>query len=133
MVEKLERHVLVGGVAPAELERHAQHVEAEHRHPSGAVGLLDIAAGGEWAGTIEYPDVIKAKEPALEEVHPFGVFSVHPPGEIQQQLVEDALQEFEIAAAAALIAVVLEYAHGGPRVHRRIDVEIGRASCRERV
>ena len=47
MVEKLDGHVLVGRIAPAELERHAQHVEAEHRHPRRAVGLLDVAAGGQ--------------------------------------------------------------------------------------
>ena len=84
--------------------------------------MLDIAAGGQRAGTIEYPDVIKAEKAALEDVHAVGIFSVHPPSEVQQQLVEDALQEFEIAAAARLVAVVLEYAHGGPGVHRRIDV-----------
>src|SRR4030095_1435441 len=53
------------------------------------------------------------------------------PGEIQQELVEDPLQELVIAAAAGAIAVVLKYAHCRPGVHRRIDVAGRPFTCQQ--
>ena len=76
-----------------QLERDAQHVQAVHRHPAGAVGLLDVAAGGQRRAAIEDADVVQAQESALENVVALCVLAVHPPGEIQQQLVKHALAE----------------------------------------
>ena len=83
--------------------------------------------GGERRAAVEHADVVQAEEAALEDVAPFGVLAVHPPGEVEQQLVEDPLQEREVARvvrvrAAALFAVDLEHAPGGPAVHRRVGV-----------
>ena len=55
-------------------------------------------------------------------LRPCDVLAVHPPGEVQHQLVEDALEEGEIAAPAALLAIDLEHAPRRPGVHRRVDV-----------
>jgi hypothetical protein len=55
---------------------------------------------------------------ALEDVQALQILAVHPPGEVQQQLVEDALDQ--VTRAAVLFAVVLEHPHGGPGVHRRL-------------
>ena len=63
------------------------------RHPAGAVRLFDGAARGQGLAAIEDADVVEAEKAALENVVAFGVFAVHPPGEVQQQLVEDALEE----------------------------------------
>ena len=122
VLQELDRHVFVDRIALAELDRHAQHVDAEHRHPGGAVGLFDVAAGGQRPRAVEHADIVEAEEAALEDVQALRVLAVHPPGEVQQQLVEDPLQEIEVARAAVLIAVVLEHPHGRPGVHRRVDV-----------
>ena len=39
---------------------------------------------------VERADVVEAEEAALEHVVALGVLAVHPPGEVEQQLVEDA-------------------------------------------
>ena len=122
VLQELDGHVLVDRIALAELDRHAQHVDAEHRHPGGAVGLLDVPPGGQRPRPVEHADIVEAEEAALEDVQALRVLAVHPPGEVQQQLVEDALQEIEVAGAAVLFAVVLEHPHGRPGVHGRIDV-----------
>ena len=50
-----------------------------------------------------------------------GVFAIHPPGEIEQKLLEDPLEKFSIASALALLFDFVN-APGRPGVHRRIDV-----------
>ena len=71
----------------------ASRFSAVHRHPARAVGLLDVAAGRQRRAAIEHADVVQAEEAALEDVLAFGVLAIHPPGEVQQQLVEDALEK----------------------------------------
>ena len=122
MIQELDDHVLVYGVAFAELERDAQHVEAKHRHPGGAIRLLDKAAGRQRPRAVEHADIVQAEEAAFEYVQSLRVFSVHPPGEIQQQLVKDPFQEIQITGAAIPLSVVLEHAHRRPGMYRRIDV-----------
>ena len=80
-----------------QLGRDGQHVERVHRHPARAVGLLEVAARRQRRAAIEHADVVEAQEAALEDVHAFGILAVHPPGEVQQQLLEDALEERAIA------------------------------------
>ena len=77
-----------------------------HRHPAGAVGLLDVAAGGQRRAAVEDADIVQAQEAALKDVLALGILAVDPPGEVQQQLVEHALQEFAIALAAALLSIL---------------------------
>src|SRR5207248_9069842 len=97
----IARDVLVRRTVAAELQRDREHVERVHRHPAGAIRLLETAAGRQRLAAIEHADVVEAEEAALEDVHPFGILAVHPPGEITQQLVEDALEELHVALAAA--------------------------------
>jgi hypothetical protein len=40
-------------------------------------------------GAVEGADVVQAQEAPLEEVVVLGVLTVDPPGEVEQQLVED--------------------------------------------
>ena len=49
------------------------------------------------AQAIEDADIVQAEESALKNIISFGILAVHPPGEIQQQLVKDALQKEAVA------------------------------------
>ena len=64
--------------------------------------MFHESARGQRRAAIEDSDVIEAEKAALENIHPFGVFAVDPPGEIQQQLVKYPLEEIAIAFARAL-------------------------------
>ena len=108
MLEEFRCHVLVDPVLLAEFEGDMQHVQAEHRHPGGAIGLLDVATGGQRARAVEHPDIVEAEEPALEDVQALRVLAVHPPGEVQQQLVEDPFQERDITGTAVPAAIVFD-------------------------
>ena len=117
MLEELGRDVLVGPVMVGEAERHLEHVEAVFRHPRGAVGLLEHAPAGQRRRAVEGSDVVEPEKPALEHVVAERVLAVHPPGEIDQELVEDAREEVEVLAA-----VDPEHRQRRPGVNRRIDV-----------
>src|ERR1039457_105253 len=45
MLEELAGHIFVCGIIVSELHGHGEHVQAEHGHPAGAIGLLDEAPG----------------------------------------------------------------------------------------
>ena len=62
-----------------------------------------MSAGRKRRAAIEDADVVQTEEAALEDVHPLGVLAIHPPREVDQQLVEDALEELTIADAAATL------------------------------
>ena len=122
MLEELAGDVLVDVIVLRELEGDAHQVERVHRHPARAVGLVDVSAGREPGAAVEDPDVVEPEEAALENVAAERVLAVHPPGEIEHELVKHALEELEIAVAAVELAVDLEHAPGGPGVHRRVHV-----------
>ena len=71
---------------------------------------------------VEYADIVEPEKPALEDVSALDVLAVDPPGEIEHQLVEDALEKISVALAAAVLAVDLVDAPGRPGMHRRVDV-----------
>ena len=133
VLEELRRHVLVGVVLSRQLERDGEHVEAEHRHPARAVALIEARAAGQLLAAIEHADVVEPEEAALKDVPAFGVLAVHPPGEVDEQLVKDALEKFHVARARGA-PLDLIHAHRRPGVHRRIDVAerplVGRAAGR---
>src|SRR5262249_44372060 len=122
MFKKLSGYILVDGIVQGEFQGDAHEVQAVHCHPACSVGLVDETTRGQWSAAIKNTDVIKAEEAALEDVAALRILAIHPPGEVEHQFVEDALQEGEIAAVAALFAVDLENAPGRPGVDRRIDV-----------
>ena len=121
VLPELARHVLVGLVRAGELHRDAEHVQAVHRHPAGAVGLLDVPAGGQRRAPVEHADVVQPQEAALEHVAALGVLPVHPPGEVQHQLVEDPAEEGQVPSASALLLDLVD-AQRGPGEHRRVHV-----------
>ena len=64
------------------------------RSPSDRFGLA----------AVENADVVQAEEATLKGVAALGVLAVDPPGEVEQQLVEDLLQEVDVALASLLAA-----------------------------
>src|ERR1700694_4932195 len=88
MLKEFAGDVFVGRIFFGQLESHRQHVQTVHAHPACAVGLLEVASGGERRRAVKNSDVIEAEETTLKDIRAVGVFAVHPPGKIQQQLVK---------------------------------------------
>ena len=120
VLEELRRDVLVRRILGRELEGDREHGAAVERHPRRAVRLLQRAPARERLGPVEHPDVVEAQEPAAEQVAALDVLAVDPPGEVEQQLLEDALEEDPVAPAARSGHLV--DAPRRPGVHRRVDV-----------
>src|ERR1041385_2694077 len=80
-----------------------------------------MAAGRKRCTTIENTDVIETEKAALKDVHAIGIFAIDPPGEIQQQLLEDPLQEDCVANSASLLLDLVN-APRGPGVNWRIHI-----------
>ena len=76
---------------------------------------------GQGRAPIEDADVVEPEKSALKDVVPLFVFAVHPPGEIEHQLVEDPFEERAIADPAALLLNLVD-AQRRPCVHRWIHV-----------
>ena len=62
-------HVFVGAVFLGQLERNGQEIKRVHGHPARAVGLFDVAAGGQRRAPIKDADVVQAQESALKNIH----------------------------------------------------------------
>ena len=99
MLDEFDGHVDVGRLGQRQLYGDLEHVLAEERHPGGAVGLLQVPAGRQRRAAVEDADVVQPQEAALEDVVAGAVLAVHPPGEVEQELVEGALEPVEVALA----------------------------------
>ena len=88
-----------------------------------------MAPGWQGRTAIENTDVVKTQESTLEDVFPLGILSIHPPREVEHQLVENALQELAITCPFALFLDLVN-APCRPRVHGRVDVAKGPLVCR---
>ncbi len=125
MLEELGGDVLIHLVVARQLQRDPHQVEAVHRHPGGTVGLVDVAARRQRCAAVEDPDVVEAEKPALKDVAALGVLAVHPPGEVEHELVEDPLEEGNVPLVAPALAVDLEHPPRRPGVDRRVHVTEG--------
>ncbi len=67
----------------------------------------------------------RPRKPPSKILSPARVLAIHPPGEIQEQLLEDALEKADIGHVAVRAAVILVDVHGRPGLDRRIDVAEG--------
>ena len=124
VLEELGRHVLVDQVVGVgQLQSHVQHDHAEERHPGGPVRLLQLPAGRERLAPVEQSDVVQPQEPPGENVPPVGVLPVHPPVEVEHQLLEGPSQEAVVAVPAGPRDLV--HAEAGPRVDGRVHVVEG--------
>ena len=123
--EELAGHVLVGGAdalaVVRQFQRHTQHAGAEKRHPRGAVGLLEMGAVGQLHVAVYDADVVQPEEAAGEDAVALFILAIDPPGEVEQQLLKDAGEEFPVLHATAL-GVYLIHAPRGPRMDGRVHV-----------
>ncbi len=83
-----------------------------------------MAAGREGGRAVEDADVVQAEETALEDVLPLQVLAVDPPGEVQQELLEHALEEDAVAGPPDALLDLVD-APGRPGVDGRVDVAEG--------
>ena len=97
-------------------DSHAQHHERIEGHPRRAIRLLDDVTLGK-VRPVDRPDVVQAQEAALKDVVALAVHLVDPPGEVDDQLLEDAGKEVDVTCA-----IDLEDPDRGPGVHRWVDV-----------
>src|SRR6516225_7154408 len=130
MLPELTRHVSVHPIAayqfvPRQLEGNAQHVEAVHSHPTGAVGLLNVSAAGKYSAAVKNTDVVEPEETSLKDVLPFRVFAIYPPIKVQQELVKNTLQKPDVPISAILLFVDFVYSERRPGMHRWVDISEG--------
>src|SRR5215469_6893619 len=114
-------HAGVRGSFECQLHGDLQHVLAEERHPGSAVGLLEKTSGGKRGAAIKDANVIQSEKTAFKGVSAGAVLAVHPPDEVEQQLLEDAFQPVNVAAAAQGLSQAISE-DGGPGVDRRVNV-----------
>src|SRR5205809_6768346 len=120
MLEEFRGHVFVNRIGLCEFQRHGKHREAIESHPRSAVRLLQKSAGRQRFRAVENADVIEPEETAGEKIVAFGVFAVHPPGEVEQQLLECAFKKSAITLPARTSHLV--NAPGGPGVDGWINI-----------
>ena len=121
MFQELRRDVFVNVIFTRELDRDTHQIQRKHSHPTRAIALFKEAAIGERGAAIEYADVIKAKEPAFENIFVFGIFPIHPPGKGKEQFVKDCFQKCAVAFTG-LFSLDLEDAPGRPPDHGWINI-----------
>src|SRR5207248_10545704 len=104
-----------------ELQSDAHEIQTEKAHPARSIRLFEDRTTRQLVATIDYGDVVKSKEAALEDVVAFSIDLIHPPGKVDQQLVEDLFQKFCIGDSIALAIKIVD-APAGPGMHRRIQI-----------
>src|SRR5262249_8106603 len=90
----------------------------------GGVRCSDETDGRQRRASVEDADIVEAEEAALKNISAFGIFAIHPPGEVEQEFLEDAFQKQSVARATALFFNFV-YTPCSPGVHRRVDVAEG--------
>ena len=119
VLEELDHEIRRRTAVPVQDRGDRGHAEGVRRHPAGRVGLLEREAGRQ-VGAVDRPDVVEPEEPAFEDVRAVLVLTVHPPGEVDEQLVEDAAEEVDVPAA-----VDGEHLERRQCLHGRVDVVEG--------
>src|SRR5262245_15529605 len=120
VLEEFRGDVFVRLVLARKLERHGEHRRAIERHPRRPVRLLEAASAGKRLGAVEHTDIVESKEAPGEELVPFEVLAIHPPREVDEELLEDALEKEPVPAPARPGHLVDPPA--SPRVHGRVHV-----------
>src|SRR5271168_1533439 len=99
MLEILHRKVFEDVIFCGQLQRDAHHSQRESRHPGRAVRLVEIGAVRQRGPEVEKSDIVKTQETALKYISSVMVLAIDPPGEVQHQLMKDALQKRPVADA----------------------------------
>src|SRR5438105_2802289 len=109
------RQALVHRVLFGQFNRHAHEVQTEHAHPAGRVRLLQYDAALKLFAAINHRDVVESEKAALENVISLTIDFVHPPREVDEQLVKTFFEPRTVGHTAAY-AIHVVYAPGGPRI-----------------
>src|SRR5438128_8944754 len=80
-----------------------------------------MAAARQRGAAVEDADIVQAQKASLEDVLAEAVLAIHPPGEVQHELMEGALEEIQVALAVQGLFCRVEE-NTGPGVHWRIHV-----------
>src|SRR5208282_565672 len=83
--------------------------------------LLDHSAARQDFATIEYPNIIQSEKAALKDVVAVRVLAVHPPREVEKQLMKGAFQEAPVPPPGVPFFDLVDPPHR-PSVNRRIRV-----------
>mmetsp|Transcript_5220 Transcript_5220/g.11626 ORF Transcript_5220/g.11626 Transcript_5220/m.11626 type:complete len:312 (+) Transcript_5220:949-1884(+) len=122
VLEELRCEAFVDLVLKCELDGDPHHAEAVESHPTRAIRLVDEATGGQVTSAVEDAYVVQAQEAALKDVPAFRILAVHPPREVDEQLLEHLLQEHDVTNATSHLPLHLEDAPRRPGMHRRVHV-----------
>src|SRR4029453_3688616 len=80
-----------------------------------------MAPGRERRAAVEHTDVVEPEETTFEHVSTGGILAVEPPREVDEELLERALQPGDVTGAA-LLHFRLVHEKRGVGVHRRVHV-----------
>src|SRR6185369_8317203 len=119
--EKLAGYILINFVFTGKLKCDAKHIQGVHRHPARAVRLFQMSARGKLSISVKNTDIVETEEPTLEYIIPFVILAVHPPCEIEEQLVKDFLQKIPVGNSTAFCLYSID-TQCGPCVDRWIYV-----------
>ena len=113
VIQVVDREILVLRAArlKGQLDRDLEEVGGIHRHPGRGVGLIQGDVRGNTAA-VQDADVVQSQETTLEDVVAFGVFTVHPPGEVDLQLGEHVGQKIQILGVRGLLALLEPAVYG---------------------
>ena len=71
MFKKLAGRILINRVFDGKFQRNFQHDQAIKPHPGGAVGLVDVPAGGKGLAAVKNTDIVKTQKATLEYIFAF--------------------------------------------------------------
>ena len=77
----------------SQLQRNIQHRQAVEGHPSRRISLLQCTTGWQRVRTVEKTYIVKAEKATLENVLAIEILSINPPGEIEQEFLEDPFEK----------------------------------------
>src|SRR5262249_20445621 len=120
-LEKFRGAVLIHRIGHRKLERDSKHPQTIGGHPACSIRLIDSSAGGERCASIENTDIIETKKPSLKNIFAIGIFSIDPPGKIQQEFVKNSFEKRRVLLSR-LLRVDLVHTPRRPRVNRGVYV-----------
>src|SRR6201993_2530658 len=97
MLEEFEGQAFIRFVCGRKLQGDAHEVKAEHAHPTSCVRLFEYSPARQLFAAVNDGDVVETEETTLENVVSRAVDLVHPPSEVDQELVKTLFKEFAIA------------------------------------
>src|SRR5689334_12945014 len=97
------------------------HIEGIGADPARTIGLLQLHFSGEMKAAVEYTYIIQSKEASFKDVVSVYVFTVDPPGKIDQQFMKYFFEKADIACSCLFLLDIV-YLHCSPSLHRRIYI-----------